>query len=231
MPRQALANALFAVWDSLGKLSGFACGALLPDILPSASQHAPGSSAFGSSAQQRLHLAADHLAPGERALFADGRALFGLSILALLVTQARTPGVALQTLHNLPATRPGSAPSATHGPPRPAAQTVNQIGYVEPPPHPDAHAERLSNPLRPLLSSLRLVPTMPRRVRGVLACLLFLFLAWFATWLHLPAFMAAELFGGSSDAALADDDPAKLAYNAGTRAYSLGMTGASLGTG
>ena len=102
---------------------------------------------------------------------------------------------------------------------------VNQIGYVEPPPHPDAHAERLSNPLRPLLSSLRLVPTMPRRVRGVLACLLFLFLAWFATWLHLPACMAAEVFGGSSDAALADDDPAKLAYNEGTRAYRLGMAG------
>ena len=228
-PRQALANALFAVWDSLGKLSGFACGALLPDILPSASQHASGSSAFGSSAQQRLHLAADHPAPGGRALFADGRALFGLGVLALLVTQARTPGVALQTLHSLPATRPAAPPATRplpHTFPHALPQTVNQIGYVEPPPHPDAHAERLGHPFRPLLSSLRLVPTMPRRVRGVLACLLFLFLAWFATWLHLPAFMAVELFGGSSDAALADDDPAKLAYNEGTRAYRLGMAGA-----
>ena len=72
---------------------------------------------------------------------------------------------------------------------------------------------------------------MPRRVQGVLACLFFLFVTWFITWMYLPAFMGTEVFGGSPDAELADDDPAKLAYNAGTRAYSLGMTGASLGTG
>ena len=106
-------------------------------------------------------------------------------------------------------------------------QMVNQIGYVEPPPHPDARAERLScNPLRPLLSSLRLVPTMPRRVRGIFACLFFLFLAWFTTWIYLPAFMGAELSGGSPDAALPEGDPTELAYNEGTRAYSLGMAGA-----
>ena len=93
--RQALANALFAVWDSLGKMSGFAFGALLPDILPSESQHASGSSAFGSSAQQRLDLADGHSVPGRRALFADCRALFGLSILAVLATQVRGPGAAL----------------------------------------------------------------------------------------------------------------------------------------
>jgi len=113
-------------------------------------------------------------------------------------------------------------------------QAVNQIGYVEPPPHPDARAECLSclsclscncNPLRPLLSSLRLVPTLPRRVRGVFACLFFLFLTWSTTWICLPAFMGAELFGGSPDAALPDEHPAKLAYNEGTRAYSLGMAG------
>ena len=45
--------------------------------------------------------------------------------------------------------------------------------------------------------------------------------------MYLPAFMGTEVFGGSPDAELADDDPAKLAYNAGTRAYSLGMTGAT----
>ena len=103
-----------------------------------------------------------------------------MSILALLVTQARTPGVALQTLHNLP-TRPAAPPAPGHRPhtvPHALPQVVNQIGYVEPPPHPDAHAERLSNPLRPLLSSLRLVPAMPRRVQGVLACLFFLFVTW-----------------------------------------------------
>ena len=106
-------------------------------------------------------------------------------------------------------------------------QAVNQIGYVEPPPHSDARATRLRcNPLRPLLSSLRLVPTMPRRVRGVLASVFFLFLTWFTTWLYLPAFMGVEVFGGSPDAALPDDDPAKIAYSEGARAYSLGMAGA-----
>ena len=67
---------------------------------------------------------------------------------------------------------------------------------------------------------------MPRRVRGVLACVFFLFLTWFTTWLYLPAFMGVEVFGGSPDAALPDDDPAKLTYSEGTRAYSLGMAGA-----
>ena len=135
----------------------------------------------------------------------------------------------LQTLHKLPAsllhTLPAAHPALSL--PRALLQAVNQIGYVEPPPHPDARAERLScNPLRPLLSSLRLVPTMPRRVRGVFACLFFLFLAWFTTWIYLPAFMGAELFGGSPDAALPDGGPTELAYNEGTRAYSLGMAGA-----
>jgi|TARA_B110001469_G_C9345381_1_gene182604 solute carrier family 45 protein 1/2/4 len=94
LPRQALANALFSVWDSLGKVSGFAFGALLPDSLPSESQHTLGSSAFGSSAQQRLDLSG-HIVPGQRALFEDCRALFGFSILAMLATQVRKPGVAL----------------------------------------------------------------------------------------------------------------------------------------
>ena len=44
--------------------------------------------------------------------------------------------------------------------------------------------------------------------------------------MYLPAFMGTEVFGGSPDAELADDDPAKLAYNEGTRAYRLGMAGA-----
>jgi hypothetical protein len=94
LPRQALANALFSVWDSLGKVSGFAFGALLPDSLPSESQHTLGSSAFGSSAQQRLDLSG-HIVPGQRALFEDCRALFGFSVLAMLATQVRKPGVAL----------------------------------------------------------------------------------------------------------------------------------------
>ena len=44
--------------------------------------------------------------------------------------------------------------------------------------------------------------------------------------MYLPAFIGVEVFGGSPDAKLPDNDPAKLAYNEGTRAYSLGMTGA-----
>ena len=76
-------------------MSGFALGALLPDISPSESQHTSGSSAFGSSAQQRLYLVEAHIVPGQRALFADCRALFGFSILAVLATQVRGPRVAL----------------------------------------------------------------------------------------------------------------------------------------
>ena len=120
------------MWDSLGKISGFAFGALdVQALLPG--------------------LADANVVPGRRALFADCRALFGFSILALLVTQARTPGVALQTLHDLPATRPAAPPAPGHRPhtvPHALPQVVNQIGYVEPPPHPDARAERLGHPLR-----------------------------------------------------------------------------------
>ena len=61
------------MWDSLGKISGFAFGALdVQALLPG--------------------LADGNVMPGRRALFADCRALFGFSILALLVTQAPARG-------------------------------------------------------------------------------------------------------------------------------------------
>ena len=51
-PLQALANSLFSVWDSLGKISGFAFGALdVQALLPG--------------------LADGNVVPGRRALFAD----------------------------------------------------------------------------------------------------------------------------------------------------------------
>ena len=66
------------MWDSLGKISGFAFGALdVQALLPG--------------------LADGNVVPGRRALFADCRALFGFSILALLVTQAGHTAVAWGT--------------------------------------------------------------------------------------------------------------------------------------
>ena len=71
--RQALANSMFSVWDSLGKVSGFFFGSL-------------DWSSFFAPGETNLLVDA-HVLPGRRALFADCRAIFAFSIAAMAATQ------------------------------------------------------------------------------------------------------------------------------------------------